>query len=119
MDPTDLLDREWPDLTITSFHEPFEPIDDPQHVRAAENTADRDRADHTINAGSRPTTDENADHRSLLRHRLLPRPFPIGPPPSSSFATWLYTGSCREASGAARITPAVLPSRHGREDGCS
>src|SRR6185312_6936186 len=70
MDSAHLLDRERSYLSRTSFHEPFEPIDDPQDVRAAENTVDRGGADHTIDSGSRPATDENPDGLTLYCHQF-------------------------------------------------
>src|SRR6185312_9499837 len=73
MDSAHVLDRERAYLSRAPIHEPFEPVDDSQHIRSSENTADRGRADDTIDSRSRAATDKNTDRRTLFCHRLLPR----------------------------------------------
>ena len=43
-----------PDLAHTAFHEPFESVEDANHVATAEHASDRDRTNHTIDAGAGP-----------------------------------------------------------------
>ena len=47
---THLFDQEGPDLAYTAFHEPFESVEDTNHVATAEHTSDRDRTNYTIDA---------------------------------------------------------------------
>src|SRR5689334_14215700 len=60
----DFFDRQGPHMFRAPFHQPFESIKNADHVTAAENTADRDRADDAVDAGCRPATDEHAHSRS-------------------------------------------------------
>ena len=54
---THLFDREGPDLAYTAFHEPFESVEDADHLTTAEDAADRDRTDHAVDPGRRSAPD--------------------------------------------------------------
>ena len=54
---TYLFDRKRLDLAQAAFHEPLESVKDADHVATAEDTSDRDRTDHAVDAGSRSAPD--------------------------------------------------------------
>jgi hypothetical protein len=64
MNAADFFDRERMHMGGAAFHQPSEPVEKPQHFGAAHDTADRDGADHAVDAGGRPPSDQHADNRT-------------------------------------------------------
>ncbi len=64
----DFINRQGLHAPRVPFHQPFEAVDDPEDVTAAENAADRDGADHAVDAGSRPAPDQYSHGGSLRCH---------------------------------------------------
>src|SRR5438552_12919831 len=66
----DAVDRQRRDMIDVAMHHPFEPVADADDVHAVELRADGRRADHAVDAGRRPSADQ--DREMLLTVHFSP-----------------------------------------------